>query len=180
MNATELIQRLHRHRAWVNRNLLDASTALSDEQLKATFSIGQGSVWKSLLHMYGAECVWFEALQGNESHVVPGDLPGKLPGNQLGEGGIPDLSDLRHKWEQLEGRYSEYLAALSPDALDETIHRYSVAIQTRLSLRRSDVLIHICTHAHYTVAQVVNMLRQCGVTNLPQTMLTAMALQKPT
>lgn len=108
MHATELIQRLHRHRAWVHRNLMEASTLLSDEQLKATFSIGQGSVWKSLLHMYGAECVWFEALQGNESHVVPGDLPGKLPGNQLSEGGIADLSDLRRKWEQLEGRYSEY------------------------------------------------------------------------
>jgi uncharacterized damage-inducible protein DinB len=177
MNAIEIVQRLHGHRAWVNRNLLDAVTRLSDEQLRAAFPIGQGSIWKSLLHLYGAEYVWFEALQGNESGVVPGDAPGKLPGNQLGEGGIADLADLRQKWEQLERRYTDYLASLSPGALDETVARYSLALKARLTLRRSDVLLHICTHAHYTAAQVVNMFRQSGA-DLPQTMLIAMARQE--
>jgi uncharacterized damage-inducible protein DinB len=178
MNAIEMVQRLHRHRAWVNRNLQDAATALTDEQLKAAFPIGQGSVWKSLLHMYGAEYVWYEALEGKDNSVVPGDAPGKLPGNQLGEGGIADLADLRQKWEQLERRYTDYLASLSPEALEETVARYSLALQARLTLRRSDVLLHVITHAHYTAAQVVNMLRQSGVVDLPQTMLTSMARQE--
>lgn len=180
MTVTELLRRLHRHRAWVNRNLLDAATALTGEQLRAAFPIGQGSVWKSLLHMYGAELAWFEALRGSEDYVVPGDAPGRLPGNQLGGGGIADLPDLRQKWEALERRYTDYLAELSPDAMEETVARYSLALQTRLCLRRSDVLLHVCTHAHYTAAQVVNMLRQCGATTLPQTMLTAMALHAAT
>jgi hypothetical protein len=30
-------------------------------------------------------------------------------------------------------------------------------------------------HAHYTSAQVVNMLRQLGVENLPETMLISLA-----
>jgi uncharacterized damage-inducible protein DinB len=177
MTATEVIQRLHRHRAWVNRNLLDAAAALSDEQMKAPFPIGQGSVWKSLLHLYAAEYVWLEALLGNEAAVAPGDAPGMLPGNQLGEGGIASLADLRQEWARLEGRYADYLAGLSPAALDDTVHRYSLALQTRLSLHRSDALLHVCTHAHYTAAQVVNMLRQCGAA-LPQTMLVAMARQE--
>jgi uncharacterized damage-inducible protein DinB len=65
-----------------------------------------------------------------------------------------------------------------PDTLEETVTRYSLALQTRLSLRRSDVLLHVCTHAHYTAALVVNMLRQCGVATLPQTMLTSLALHE--
>lgn len=177
MNVIEMVRRLHGHRAWVNRNLLDAACRLSDEQLKAAFPIGQGSVWKSLLHLYGAEYVWLEALQGNENGVVPGDAPGMLPGNQLGEGGVADLADLRRKWAQLERRYTDYLAGLSPGALDETVARYSLALQARLTLRRSDVLLHVCTHAHYTAAQVVNMLRQSDA-DLPQTMLIAMARQE--
>lgn len=44
MNAVEIIQRLHQHRAWVNRHMLDAATTLSVEQLRETFPIGQGSV----------------------------------------------------------------------------------------------------------------------------------------
>ena len=91
MSAIELLQRLHQHRAWVNGNLLSAAATLSDEQLRSPFPIGQGSVWKSLLHLYAAEHVWLEALNGNEAFLVPGDLPGKLPGNQLGEGGIAGL-----------------------------------------------------------------------------------------
>ena len=77
MNAVELLQRLHQHRTWVNGNLLTAAAALSDEQLRSAFQIGQGSVWKSLLHLYAAEHVWLEALVGDEGFLVPGDLPAK-------------------------------------------------------------------------------------------------------
>jgi uncharacterized damage-inducible protein DinB len=104
MNAVELIQRLHRHRAWVNGNLLTAAADLSDGQLQSPFAIGQGSIWKSLVHLYAAEHVWLEALLGNEEFIVPGDLPGKLPGNQQGKGGVTDLVDLRLKWSELEER----------------------------------------------------------------------------
>src|SRR5215831_19775901 len=118
MNAVELIQRLHQHRAWVNSNLLTAAATLSDEQLRSAFAIGQGSIWKSLLHLYAAEYVWLEALLGNEEFLVSGDLPGKIPGNQQGEGGVTDLADLRLKWSELEKRWTGYLANLSSAALE--------------------------------------------------------------
>ncbi len=57
MNAVELLRRLHQHRAWVNANLLAAAETLSHEQLQSEFRIGQGSIWKSLLHLYAAACV---------------------------------------------------------------------------------------------------------------------------
>jgi uncharacterized damage-inducible protein DinB len=175
VNAVELLRRLHQHRAWVNGNLLAAAATLSDEQLGAAFEIGQGSVWKSLVHLYAAEYVWLEALLGHEAFVVPGDLPGKLPGNQQGEGGVTDLADLRLKWSELEERWTGYLAGLSSAALDEVVYRKSASLGTRLGTRRSDVLLHVCTHAHYTAAQVVNMLRQTGVEKLPETMLISLA-----
>ena len=151
MNAVELIQRLHRHRAWVNGNLLTAVAGLSDGRLRSPFAIGQGSVWKPLVHLYAAEYVWLEALLGNEEFTVPGDSPGKLPGNQQGEGGVTDLA-----------------------------HRKSASLGTRLGVRRSDVLLHVCAHAHYTAAQVVNMLRQAGADRLPEAMLISLARQEAT
>ena len=125
MNSEELIQRLHQHRAWVNSNLLTAAATLSDEQLRSAFPIGQGSVWKSLLHLYAAEHVWLEALLGNEAFLVPGDLPGKLTGNQEGEGGITSLAELRQKWSALEKRWVDYLATLTPTALEDVVYRKS-------------------------------------------------------
>lgn len=180
MNAVELIQRLHRHRAWVNSNLLAAAASLSDGQLRSPFAIGQGSIWKSLVHLYAAEYVWLETLLGNEEFVVPGDLPGKLPGNQQGEGGITDLADLQRKWSELEERWAGYLAGLSSAALEEVVYRKSISLGTRLGTRRSDALLHVCTHAHYTAAQVVNMLRQTGVEKLPETMLISLVRHEAT
>ncbi len=175
MNAVELLRRLHQHRAWVNGNLLAAAANLSDEQLRAPFPIGQGSVWMSLVHLYAAEYVWLEALLGNEEFLVPGDLPGKIPGNQQGEGGVTDLADLRLKWSKLEERWAGYLAGLSSAALEQVVYRKSASLGTRLGTRRSDVLLHVCTHAHYTAAQVVNMLRRAGADTLPETMLITLA-----
>lgn len=180
MNAVDLVQRLHQHRAWVNGNLLTTAESLSDEQLRSAFQIGQGSIWKSLVHLYAAEFVWLEALLGNEDPLVQGDLPGKLPGNQQGEGGITDLDDLRHKWIALEQRWSGYLASLTPESLDELVYKKSTSygLGKRFGTQRSDVLLHVCTHAHYTAAQVVNMLRQAGADKLPETMLISLARQE--
>ncbi len=175
MNAVELLRRLHQHRAWVNRNLLTAAANLSDGQLRSPFPIGQGSVWSSLLHLYGAEYVWLEALRGNDEAVLPGDVPGKLPGNQQGEGGVTGLDDLRQKWSALEGRWADYLGSLAPESLDELVYRKSTGLGKRFGTRRGDVLLHVCTHAHYTAAQVVNMLRQSGADKLPETMLISLA-----
>jgi uncharacterized damage-inducible protein DinB len=182
MNAVELIRRLHQHRAWVNGNLLSAAAALTDEQLRSPFPIGQGSVWRSLVHLYAAEYVWLEALLGDDDPLAPGDLPGKLPGNQQGEGGITGLDDLRQKWAALGRRWAGYLDSLTPEALDDLVYKISTSSGAgkRWGTRRGDVLLHVCTHAHYTAAQVVNMLRQLGADRLPETMLISLARHEAT
>lgn len=174
MNGLDLIRRLHQHRAWVDGNLLSAAEQLTDAQLRAPFQIGQGSIWMSLLHLYAAEFVWLEALSGNDNSLTPGDLPGKIPGNQEGEGGITGLDDLRQKWSALKDRWTRYLSSLTPEALDDLVYKKRFGGQ-RSATRRSDVLLHVCTHAHYTAAQVINMLRHVGVKKLPETMLILLA-----
>jgi len=176
--ALTLIQRLYQHRAWVNQHLLAAAVGLNDEQLRHEFPIGQGSVWKSLTHLYAAEYVWLAALEGEENALAPGDASGHLPGNQQGTNPILNLDELRQKWSALEKRWTDYLTALPAESLDDLVYRFSVAFNERFSSRRYDVLLHVCTHAQYTTAQVVNMLRQLGAQKLPATMLIAMARQE--
>lgn len=175
--AVRTLSRLHEHRRWVNQGLLDLAETLSDEQLHQGFSIGQGSVWRSLVHLYAAEYVWLEALQGNESPVLPGDLTDALPGNQRGEGGIESLGELKQKWNAQEQRWIEYLEQLSPEMLDDLVGKRSTSSgKGRVhQTRREDILLHVCTHAQYTTAQVVNMLRQIGIEPLPATMLITLA-----
>jgi len=175
VDALDLIRRLHQHRQWVNHNLLDTVSNLTEEQLQQSLPIGQGSVWKTLTHLWAAEFVWLAALQGDETPVAPGDAPDKLPGNQEADGAIASLSELRSHWSELDRRWQDYLQALTDADLGENVVKVASQSGRRMTTARSDVLLHLCTHAQYTVAQLVNMLRQLGVTDFPKTMLIAMA-----
>jgi uncharacterized damage-inducible protein DinB len=177
MNASDLIRRLHQHRMWVNRQLLDAVQNLNDEQLRQPMAIGQGSVWKTLTHLLAADFVWLQALYGNENPLLPGDAAGKLPGNQERDGAIANMDELRSRWQALDERWNDYLARLTDESLDEIIYKVSTSsgFGKRHGTRRADVLLHVCTHAQYTTAQLVNMLRQLGVTPLPDPMLISLA-----
>jgi uncharacterized damage-inducible protein DinB len=180
MQAADLIRRLHQHRDWANRNLLAAAAILTDEQRKAVFAIGQGSLWKTLLHLFAAEYVWLECLLGNDSATTPGDLPNKIPGNQEGSPRIESLDELTTKWNELAQRWNRYLGRLTDASLDEIVYRVSTSsgFGKRHPGRRADILLHVCTHAQYTVAQVMNMLRQSGVTVYPDVMLITLSRQE--
>jgi uncharacterized damage-inducible protein DinB len=165
---------------WVNHRILEAVHLLTEGQLRQPFAIGQGSVWKTLTHLLAAEFVWLEALIGNETPVMPGDAPGKLPGNQEGEGTIRSLDELALKWEEFDRRWNQYLDSLTDDDLDEVVYKTSTSsgLGKRHGTRRADVLLHVCTHAQYTTAQLMNMLRQLGVSLFPDVMLISLARQE--
>lgn len=180
MTAADVIRRLHQHRNWVNAQLMASAATLSSEQLHRRFEIGQGSIWKTLVHLYAAEWVWLETLLGDEFPTLPGDIPGKLPGNQEATGAIASFAELQEKWKALDARWSDYLQVLTDRTLDETVYKISTSSGAgkRYPTRRADVLIHLCTHAQYTTAQLVNMLRQTGAKTFPETMLITLARQE--
>ncbi|MEM6778320.1 MAG: DinB family protein [Planctomycetota bacterium] len=168
---------MHHHRIWVNAKLLTAAASLSDAQRRRGFAIGQGSVWQTLLHLLGAEYVWLETILGNEDPMMPGDVPNELVGNQMAGNGIRNMGMLRDQWTKLDARWNEYLANLTSDQLLAPITKVSTSshMGQRTATTLMDVLLHVCTHAHYTTAQLINMLRQLEATNLPDPMLITMA-----
>lgn len=178
MSNLDVIRRLHQHRMWSNARLIAAAETLSPELLQQKLPIGQGTLWRSLMHMYAAEWAWLAALGGDEAPVLPGDLPTGLPGNQQGEGGVTSLAELRAAWATVDERWRDYLDNLSDAQLDDVVYKISSIQQTRQACRRLDILLHVCTHAHYTTAQVINMLRHVGAASLPDPMLITMARQE--
>ena len=78
MKAADVVRRMQEHRMWVNQRLLAAAEKLSPEQLEQVCAIGQGTIWKSLVHMWAAEYVWLAALHGEEAKA-PMARPRCLP-----------------------------------------------------------------------------------------------------
>ncbi|MEM6473644.1 MAG: DinB family protein [Planctomycetota bacterium] len=177
MDLLSPVNRLHQHRSWVNVKLIDATSRLSDEQRHRRFEIGQGSVWQTLLHLVGAEYVWLETILGNDDPVMPGDLPHELVGNQRGDDAIQTMDELETFWANLDIRWWAFVDALEPEDLQRPIVKRSTSSHAgqRRATSLMDVLLHVCTHAHYTTAQLINMLRRLGVAELPDPMLITLA-----
>jgi uncharacterized damage-inducible protein DinB len=162
MEAIQILRRLHQYRAWSNWQLLHACRPLSREQLDAPFEIGQGSVWKSLVHLLAADSLWVDAFEGRPDSPVPCEAEFK------------DLEELANRWANLERRWLDVLTRLDGSDLERPVLRED--LQNRcFSLGGVDAHLQVCTHAAYTAAQVVNMLRRLGVASLPSCMLVAMA-----
>ncbi|MEQ8851778.1 DinB family protein [Gimesia sp.] len=103
-----------------------------------------------------------------------------MPGNQRGEGGIHSLEELKERWGELEQRWIAYLQGLNEADLAQVVRKQSTSSGKGQvhQTRRSDVLMHVCLHAQYTTAQLINMLRQAGAESLPDSMLITLARQE--
>ena len=170
MDSVALIRRLHQHRLWSSRQLRDAVARLSTPQLRQPFDIGRGNLYSTLVHLYAAEYVWLEALNGR------GDLP--LPGDEA----FGSIEELLVSWPALDRRWERFLEQLRPVQLQQPVRKVATSRPGRpvFDTPMHDVLLHVCTHAHYTIAQAVNMLRQLGVppNDLPDPQLISMSRQE--
>ncbi len=179
-SAVEIIKRLHEHRRWSIRQMLSVAKGLSQEQLNRTFAIGQRTVWRSLFHLYAAEYVWLGALEGNERPVVPGDDPGMLPGNQRLGSEVDTIEKLATVWEALQQRWHEFLNGFFEAHLNRPVKKIvtSSGPARVIQTPARDILMHVCMHAHYTMSQLNNMLRQLGVDPVPDIMLITLAREE--
>jgi len=165
MRSLEAIRRLHQHRDWSNRQLRDTARSLSNTQLERPLEIGQGSLMKTLCHLYAAEVVWLMAIHGESTTPSPFGYQ------------FPDLTHLETAWDESEVKWSGYLDALSTGDLDRQITKVASISGATFTTPLSDILLHVCTHAQYTTAQAINMMRQLGIPSnrLPDTMLITMS-----
>jgi uncharacterized damage-inducible protein DinB len=149
MDSPTLLRRMHDHRRWANARLLKAARSLTEVQLQEPFSIGRDSVWATLVHLYQVEVVWLAVLEG-QADAQPGNATAPST-----------LAELAEAWTAHEARWQAHLAGLDEMSLDQSIERVNSRGE-RSVFTVGDALVHVCTHAQYTSAQAVNMLRQLG------------------
>jgi len=156
MHALPLIRRLREHQRWANARCLEAADTLTPEQLHQALPVGQGSVLNTLTHLYAAEYVWLEAMRGNTRPLSPWAFV------------FDDLDALREAWAELDARWAAFFDDLTDADLGKPITKTSTSSGKgkTFTTPMSDVLLHVSTHAAYTMAQLNQMLRQLGRADL--------------
>ncbi|MFT3683717.1 MAG: DinB family protein [Phycisphaerales bacterium] len=158
---------LLRHDHWGTRRVLEVCGELAPEQFQRRFDMGPGSLHETLTHVVGAMRRWCDrllqrpirpAVDNPPRNVgMPSDYRVRTPGEiiaLLDEAGAELVSiaaDVRRPGGL--GLESEITFAL-----DGTTYRTT----------RGAAFVHVTTHGTHHRAQCLNMLRQLGVTRLPE------------
>jgi uncharacterized damage-inducible protein DinB len=149
MVTLELLRLLFQYNQWADRRMVEACSALTNEQFTRDLGSSFRSVRDTLVHLYGAEWVWNERIEG------------RSPTSLVAGTGFPDLASVRAKLEEMDNFYIEYVARLTPQDLERVIH-YKGFAGDEFSNPLWQTLHQLTNHASYHRGQIITLLRQLG------------------
>jgi uncharacterized damage-inducible protein DinB len=139
---------------WANGKALESVSVLTPEEYARPIGGSFGSVRGTLVHLYGADWVWLERFHGRSPRALPaGD-------------DVATFEALRGKWNAVEERQREYVAALTQDRLAEPLTYANFAGET-WTYPLGEALLHLANHGTYHRGQIATLLRQLGKTPIP-------------
>jgi len=149
MPTSNPIEILLEHDRWGTQNIIDVCKTLSPEKFHQRFEMGPGSLHDTVTHIITAMRVWEDVLSVRQ--VRP-----RL------EGSPRSVAELQALFDESA---SAFAAVARKHPLDETVVRERDDHKWVFS--RAGVITHVATHGMHHRAQCINMLRQLGVTPLP-------------
>ena len=154
MNLSD-IRHLFDYTEWANNLAMDAAANLSDENLRHDFGISHTSVFGTLLHMAGAEWIWYERWNGRS--------PAKAEAWSLWTtDSCADLPALHKRWGALTKARDQFISELDEDRLSAELP-FKLLSGDASSMRLVDQMQHVVNHATMHRGQIVGMIRQLGI-----------------
>lgn len=152
----ELLNQLGEYHVWATKKLsgviLSLPAEMHHQEIKGSFS----SLFNLILHTWDAESIWWQRMKMEERVVIPG---------ATFKGSMEEaLNSLIHQSEL----WREWTSKASDLSLEHVFHYYNKKKELNKVLV-SQLLVHVFNHGTYHRGQLVNALRQLGITNIPPT-----------
>ena len=153
MNVTNVAE-LYAYDRWANAQIMEASLALTEEQLHKPLGASYVSVFGTLRHILWGEWLWLRRWQALSKPYGPDPST------------LTQLSVLRQHWSAFEQQQTAFLATLRDADLDRIVS-YENPPGTPWSYSLRHMLQHVANHSTYHRGQVVTLLRQLGAHHRP-------------
>lgn len=140
---------LYEYGDWVNQRLLEAAAALTEEQFRRKILPGFGSAHLTLVHILGAEVIWFARWQGQSPKTI------------LSPYELSTAAALAERWAELIDARRANLASLDEAELAATIHWTNTRGQS-YALPRWQVMLHCANHSTHHRSEVAAILTELG------------------
>ena len=143
----DLIQRYQGYGDWALQRVLNEAQWLSDEQLDRDWSMGQGSLRKTLLHLCDAEIWWQSNWQGQ---------PIPFPKSPI----ETTLEVYSKNWRSMAAERTRLVTQIGQSGLEKVVTADFGS--GPLQFRIVESMIQLCVHGTLHRAQANNMLRSLG------------------
>lgn len=161
----KLFEQYAAYNLWANQRIVEMINNLSDELLNKEIVSSFNSIYKTLLHLWDVEDIWWQRIKLAEQQVWQSDTYNgsvmELTNNLLAQS---------KKWKEWVDMATE--AALQ----HEFIYKNSKKDQFKQPVY--ETLIHLFNHQTYHRGQLITMLRQAGQTNIHNTDLVSYLRKK--
>jgi uncharacterized damage-inducible protein DinB len=134
---------------WANKRILDAAEHLDEAQLHTATRGGHESLYRTLIHIMGAEYIWRMRWQGVS-------LPERLNANDF-----PTLEALRTRWQEEERLMRLFLATLPEEDMTHIVS-YVSREGNALSVALWQLMAHLINHSTQHRSEVALLLSELG------------------
>ena len=135
---------------WASRRVLDAAAVLAPDELVRDFGTADKSLLGTLLHVYGADWVWIERLDGRSHTRRPYDEQASF-------------ATLECEWPRVWQRWKEYAAGLSEEGAEAEI-AYTTFKGDAFRTPVWQIILHVVNHGTHHRGQAAGFIRAMGKT----------------
>ena len=162
----EILLQYTAYNIWANQ--LIADLLIKQEQLILEKDLGGSfpTILKTVEHIWLAESVWIQRLEMAE-HVI-------VPTSNL-EGGIHEIC---LEWLKCSERLFAFTKKIIDERGFEHSFHYTNLKGDQLKSKVWECLHHVCNHSSFHRGQLINYLRQVGITTIPATDFIAFCRKK--
>jgi uncharacterized damage-inducible protein DinB len=152
----EILVHYSSYNYWANQQLTKVLLKLTEEQQDRELGGSFSSLRKMIYHLWSEESVWYQRLQLVEKTTDP----------TAGFSG--SFAAACEQWQQQSLLLQEWVQKATPVKVNHTI-AYTLKKSEHHKIAVHQVIMHVCNHAAFCRGQLVNMLRQLGVSKIPDT-----------
>jgi uncharacterized damage-inducible protein DinB len=152
----EILVQLSAYNIWANQLLLDLINQQPEEKQKQELPSSFTSLYKTVLHMWNAESIWWQRMKLQERIFIPAE-------NFSG-----DMKELCNQFLSQNRQWNEWALAANEHQLQH-VFQYQNFKREQFKQPIYQMMLHVFNHGTYHRGQLVNMLRQLGVDKIPST-----------
>ena len=141
---------------WANEILLNECLKLTKEQQEQTIESSFKSIVATWLHMWDAESIWWQRLQRNVQIIIPSKTLS------------PSMQEVANGVTHQNKQWKIFLQEIDEEKLKENFNYKNLKGES-FSNAVWKTVHHVFNHSTYHRGQIVTMLRQLGVQQIPQT-----------